>query len=105
MRPKGSALAVVESVPGDAKPIPGFPGYFVGSDGGIFCDLPWRGNSKVRRLRQQVNVAGYPKVWIYREGRRYPRFVHALVAVGDRIPMRRFMAVPPPEDFSIGFKR
>lgn len=26
------------------------------------------------------------------------------VAVGDTIPIRRFMAVPPPEDFSIGFK-
>ena len=56
-------------------PISGFDGYFVGMDGSI-----WSGKQSGRWLKPSVNKHGYLTVGLHRNGKRYRKYIHRLVA-------------------------
>lgn len=69
-----------------SKPIPGFPGYAVTSDGRIMS-LPrkvWNGKgfliTKEKELRGNVIGKGYLQVALYRNKKRVQKLIHVLVA-------------------------
>jgi len=58
----------------DARPIPGFPGYTVSSDGAVF-------GKRGTLLRSHLSGAGrYPSLGLWRDGRHHTKRVHNLVA-------------------------
>ena len=52
-----------------------FPGYFVGVDG-VYSEK----SGKMRRLKSSINGHGYCWVGLYKDGKRYQKSVHRLIA-------------------------
>lgn len=51
----------------------GFEDYFISSDGEVY-------NKWGQRLKTDLNINGYPRVYLYRHKRRYRFLLHRLVA-------------------------
>lgn len=64
------------------RPIPGFPGYEISSDGQVRSWIPWKGTPLPRTLRQHLNPTGYAVVRpTNADGRQATKTVHRLVAL------------------------
>ena len=71
---------------GDARPIPGFEGYFATADGKIWTSKRKGGNARAAGLRGELrplkanpNKRGYLLVGLDVDGRNVSRFVHRLI--------------------------
>lgn len=66
------------------QPIPGFPGYFVSRDGGVYSHHRW--SKDLRPVKPVTTPKGYKVVNIFRDGKRQIVRVHVLVLTTFRGP-------------------
>jgi predicted O-linked N-acetylglucosamine transferase (SPINDLY family) len=70
-------LIYMESmIPEDLKEIPGFPGYYINSNGEVYSN---RHHNNLAKMVLKEDKDGYLEVGLYKNGKRYFRRVHRLV--------------------------